>query len=265
MQIQFRKLIAPLFLGFFGLGLGAQTPGTRLTVDVRVDSIRLRGDTTKVAYALSNRSDSQDSLIVFIVDAPARVTFIGRPHPYSMWLIDSLIRATQPAAFWSKLDLLAPSQTTSPLIFESVGLPAVVTNWVGGNWPLPTCCDDDPPGSAEDPLVTRSIQGKTVGVEAWPANRSAEALLARLRALTLSACTAPLNWIVNTPLCDSLVADLDAAENHRASGASSEAQAAVNQFKTRLTGPDPGTFATGVTSPGFWLLMSNADIVRAIF
>lgn len=241
----------------------AQTPGTRLTVDVKVDSISLRGDTTRVSYVLSNRTQSQDSLFIFIVDAPARVSYVSRPQPDTVWMVDSLLRESQPAAFWSKLDLLAPSASTPLLFFDSPGLPGIVTTWVEGHWPISTCCDEDVPDSTQDVLVTRTVQGKTVGVEPWPADRSAQALLLRLRNLTQSICATPLSWITNAALCGTLLNDLDAAEGYRASGDATQAQASLDHYKSLLAGPDPGTFASGVNSAAFWMLRSNADIVKA--
>lgn len=250
------------FLAFVATDLHAQLPGTRLTVAVQVNSIAVRGDTTNVAYVLSNSAGSQDSLFAFIVDAPARVSSIPRPQPDSSWMTDSLIHETVPAAFWSKLDLLAPSSSTAQIFFESVGIPGIVDKWVQGHWPIPTCCDDDPPDVGEDVFVTRTVQGKTAGVEPWPSDRSAQALLARLRTLTQTSCASPLLWISDGALCNQLVADLDAAEAYRALSAFAEARTTMDQFSSRLNGADPGTFAPGVTSPAFWLLKANADIVK---
>lgn len=244
--------------------LHAQVPGTRLNVDVTVSSVVLRGDTTRVSYVLRNRPESQDSLLTFIVDAPARVSYIARPQPDSLWTVDSLVRGNRPAALWEFLNLLAPSASTGPIFFESVGLPDIVSQWAGGDWPLPTCCDDDAPGTGEDAFVTRTVQGRTVGVEQWPGNRSSQALLARLRSLTQESCATPLLWVSDGTLCAQLVTDLDAAESYRATGATAQARSAMDHFKGLLAGPAPGTFATGVTSAAYWLLKSNADIVMIV-
>jgi hypothetical protein len=241
--------------------IGGQAPGTRLSVTVDISSIVMRGDTASVTYALSNAASSQDSMIVFIVDAPARVRSIVHPQPDSIWMADTVIHETTPAAFWAKFDLLGPSATASGLSFESIGLPGIVTHWVQGHFPLPECCDDGQ-APAEDVLVTRSVTGKTVGTDAWPIDRSAQALLARLRGLTQSACTTPLSWITDATLCTQLLNDLDAAETYRATGAYASASASVDHFESLLNGPDPGTFATGVSSSAFWLLKTNAEIVK---
>jgi hypothetical protein len=169
-----------------------QTLGTRITLDVSVTGITFRGDTARVTYVLSNRPESQDSMLVFIVDAPARVSYIPVPQPDTMWMVDSLIHDNEPAALWGKLDLLPPAASTDPIFFESVGLPGVVTTWTQGDFPIPECCDEDLPSSGEDVFVTRTVPGKTVGVQAWPVDRSAQALLARLRSVTQSTCASPL-------------------------------------------------------------------------
>lgn len=113
------RLRTLLLLGLPSAALG-QLPGTRMTVTVTVNQIVMRGDTAQVSYTLSNGSPSQDSLFMFIVDAPARVKTIPRPQPDSEWIVDSLVHSNEPAAFWSDLRLLAPSAVTPALTFESV-------------------------------------------------------------------------------------------------------------------------------------------------
>jgi hypothetical protein len=161
------------------------------------------------------------------------------------------------------LRYLPPSGTTPPLLYESVGLPGVVTEWAIGKWPFKTCCDDDPPSSYENIFVTRSVLGKTVGVEPWPVDRSAQALLARLRALTQNSCSTPLLWISDTNLCTQLLADLDAAESFRASGSASQAQSTLDHYNGLLG--TSGALSPGVTSSAFWLLSANVGIIRAMF
>ena len=231
-----------------------------MTVTVTVNQMVMRADTAQVSYTISNGSQSQDSLFMFIVDAPARVKTILRPQPDSDWMVDSLVHSNEPAAFWLDLSLVAPSAVTPTLTFESVGLPGVVTNWSIGHWPPKNCCDDDPAGSGEDVFVTRAIQSSTAGVQPWPTDRSTQALIARLRTLSQNVCASPLNWITNSTLCSQLVSDLDTAESFRAAGATSQLQSTMDHYKGLL-----GTstaFATGVNSAAFWTLSVNADIIR---
>jgi hypothetical protein len=256
-----RIFLTLIFLALLPPGLLAQVPGTRLTIDASVTSITLRGDTTHVAYVLSSRPESQDSLFAFIVDAPAHVTSITPPN--SLWVVDSLVRGTQPAAFWGILNPLPPGATSPAIAFESVGIPGIMTSWAQGNWPLPTCCDDDPPSSGEDPIVTRSVSVSVVGVEPWPSDRSAQSLLARLRTLTQTSCASPLSWITDAALCSQLVSDIDAAESYRASGQNAQAQSSLDHYSGLISSPDPGVPATGVKNAAYWLLNSNIQVVKS--
>lgn len=254
-----------VFLAAFATAAYAQTPGTRLTVDVNVTSVFLQGDTTSVTYVLYNRPGSQDSLMMFAVDAPAHVSYISRPNPDSLWSADTLLYGAQPAATWGVLGLLAPAATTPSITFKSTGLPGILKTWTQGNWPIPTCCDDDPdPPPSENLLEMHSVTGKTVGIEPWPSNRSSQALLARLRSLTQTSCAPPLNWITDSTLCTQLLTDLDAAETSRAAGANVLAKTSLDHYKASLSGLQPGTFANGVTAQAYWLLRSNADIVKSV-
>jgi len=38
----------------------------------------------------------------------------------------------------------------------------------------------------------------------------------------------------------------------------------MNNYITSLSGKTAGTFASGVTNPGYWLLKPNADIINGI-
>ena len=107
------------------------------------------------------------------------------------------------------------------------------------------------------------INGRTVGVKPWPTDRTPRALLARLRALTQTSCSAPLNWIASPTVCTKLIAYLDQAEANRAAGRIAQAKSAMNNYVASLSGKTAGTFSTGVTNPGYWLLRPNADIIIA--
>ncbi len=200
--------------------------------------------------------------MMFTVDAPGRVTYISRPNPDSLWSADTLLYGVQPAASWGILGLLAPGATTPSVSFESVGLPGILATWAQGKWPIPTCCDDDPPAApSEDPLEMHSVKGKTVGVDPWPSDRSAQSLLARLRALTQQVCSTPLLWITDSTICSGLLLDIDQAESARASGNPTLAKIFLVHYKSMLSA---GSSAGSVTSSGFWLLTPNADLVESI-
>jgi hypothetical protein len=167
-------------------------------------------------------------------------------------------------AGWSfKSSYLAPGATTPQLHFEAVGLPGIRTYWAGGYYPLPDLSDELVTDSTAlaDPFVTNMVNGKTVGVDPWPNDRSAQALLARLRVLTLNTCATPTFWITDNGLCSQLVGDLDEAEGFRASGQVSQARDAIAAFNSRL---DSGSAAGTVKPSALWLLKANANIISAI-
>jgi hypothetical protein len=145
-----------------------------------------------------------------------------------------------------------------------VGLPGILTYWVGGAFTFPSREEDDILPAAS-PLETEMITGQTVGVEPWPADRSAQALIARLRVLTQTACGTPLLWITSSSLCNDLVSDLDQAESFRSNGQLADAGNSLSTFTTAISGPTQGTFAPGVTSAAYWLLKPNADIIVSLF
>lgn len=238
--------------------LHAQATGTHLTVDVTIKSIAVRGDTMGLTYVVLNKATSRDSLLRFAVDAPAGVKSIPLPQPPTSYYVLGTYQG-RPTAEWMFLDFLAPGAASIPVYFESVGLPAVETQWAGG---------DDPPvqesvadSTSEDPLKYHAVVGKTVGVEPWPGDRSAKALIARLKTLTQTSCAAPLTWITSSSLCTNLIGYLNQAETNRAAGNATKAKSSMASYIKSLSGKTAGTFATGVTNPGYWLLKTNADIV----
>jgi hypothetical protein len=252
------KFLIPILMLAGTSVLGSQVPGTQLTVDVTVKSLTVQGDTMTVTYTVFNRATSRDSLFTFTVDAPARVKSITTPTPVTSYDADSIYRG-QPVADWAFLDLLVPGLTSVPLTFRSVGLPAVEKDWAGGNRPV---TEETPADTvSRDPLKYQTVAGNTVGVEPWPVDRTAKALIARLRALTQKTCAAPLTWITSSTLCTKLIGYLDQAETNRAAGRTTQAKSAMNSYISSLSGKTAGTFAAGVTNPGYWVLKPNADIV----
>lgn len=225
-------------------------------MDVTISSIVVRGDTVGVNYVLFNRPQSQDSLATFTVDAPAGVTKIPRPQPITDWWVSSTYQGKD-VAHWASLGTLPPGTTSIPLYFESLGLPGIVTDWVVGNFPIPEGEGDD--STSDDRLDTNSVIGKTVGIEAFPANRTPQALLMRLRNLTLTSCGTPLFWITDSTICSQLVNDVDQAETFRSSGQFALAKASLTHYETLLAA---GSTTGSVTNPGYWLLRPNAEIVR---
>lgn len=238
--------------------LQTATPGKGLAVDVTIKSVSLRGDTVGITYILYNRPQSRDSLSVFAVDAPARVTKIPRPQPKTEWWVSPNYKGRD-IAFWAKLGGLPPATSTIPLYFESIGLPGVVTNWIVGRFPLPEGEGDD--NSTDDELRDNSVTGKTVGVEKLPPDRTPQALLARLRYLTEASCRSPLLWITDAALCGELLRDVKRAESHHSSRQAQAAKATLLHYQASLS---QGTTTQSVSSSAYWLLKANSDIIYGL-
>lgn len=256
-----KSIATALVMTLFPPLLTAQNPGQKVTVSADITSVITRGDTIGINVVVTNLGSSQESLVRYAIDAPGGVVVIHTPDPALDWVTFSDFRS-RPMAFWGILNLLPPGSSTPPLYFESVGLPGILTYWAGGEYQLPSL--DDVPDSTTfpDPLVTSMISGRTVGVEPFPPDRTPQGLLARLRVLTQTTCSAPLFWITNSTLCGQLVSDIDQAETYRSNGQNTLAKVALTHYQGLLV---IGNTAGSVTSSGYWLLKSNAEIISANF
>lgn len=240
----------------------AQNPGQHVQVDVDVVSVNVVGDTTDVAYQVNNSVTSAEPLWTFNVDSPGGVMGVTASPAPAHWLTGTIFRG-RPMAGWMFFDDFGPGSTTPTLRFEAVGLPGIVSYWAGGYFPLPDALEELVTDSTvlPDPFVNRMITGQTIGVEPWPANRSAQVLLARLRILTQSSCSASLTWITDATLCSQLIIDLDQAEVYRANGQVAQARETLLSYQAAVSS---GGSAGTVKNPAYWLLKSNAEIVGAI-
>jgi hypothetical protein len=241
--------------------LQTATPGKGLAVEVTVNSVALRGDTVGITYSLYNRPQSRDSLSVFAVDAPAGVTNIPRPQPKTEWWVSPTYKGRD-IAFWAKLGTLPPATTSIPLYFESVGLPAVVTDWVVGDFPLPEGEGDDT--TTDDELRDNAVIGKTIGVERFPPDPTPRSLLTRLRSLTQASCASPLLWITDSEICSQLLKAVDRAAANHSGGRTAQAKRELDHYRSLLSSPRQGVPADRVSSAAYWLLRSNAAIIENI-
>jgi hypothetical protein len=239
----------------------AQNPGQHVSVDIAVTSLSVTGDTTRVSYSVSNLGSSSEPLWQYYVDAPGGVLRMATAPAPARWLTDTDFGG-RPMAGWMFLDNIVPGAATPILQFDAVGLPGIVTFWAGGYYELPEGDDALVTDSTvlPDLFTTNKISGQTVGVDRWPTDRSAQALLSRLRVLTQSSCAAPTHWITDSSLCTQLLADLDQAESARANGQAAEARSVLAQYDDLLLG---GNTSGVVKSMAYRLLKSNSDIVSA--
>lgn len=241
----------------------AQNLGQNARIDVGVASVSTTADTTGISYLLTNLPTSTEPLWVYYVDAPAGVLRMTASTGSLRWRTGTNFGDRARAGWMFLHDYLPPGSTTPEVHFESIGLPGILTYWAGGHFPLPEGGDALVNESTvlPDPFVTQMINGQTIGVEPWPADRSAQAMVLRLRTLTQSSCSAPTQWITDSSLCAQLLADLDQVETYRLSGQSSQARDVLVHYQGLVsTGNTAGT----VKSAAYWLLKSNADIVGAI-
>ncbi len=236
----------------------ARRPGQNIAVDIHVISVAERADTVRIGYQLKNLVSSAESLVTFHVDAPGSILRIPRPGSGREWVSMSAYRG-RPMASWISGSTIPPGGISPELYFESVGVPGIVTYWAQGNHEPPS---EEEAGSTAsgNPLTDEMISGKTVGVDSWPRDRSYSSLIARLRALTVSTCNAPLLWITNASLCNELLADIRDADNN-GSKQPTQAKRALDNYMSVLGGVDAP--APGVTNAAYWLLRSNAEIIRA--
>ncbi len=249
-----------IFLAVLGAKAGSQAPGKGVTVSIEIKSVTVSGDTVAVTEQVTNSASSRDSLLTYMVDSPSGVTAIQRPTTGGIWVAQRAYRG-RPMAYWISGSTIVPGGNTPDLYFTSIGIPGIVTYWAQGEHEPAEVRDAPDSTVTYDPMNDEMVSGSTVGVSPWPVDRSASGLLTRLRGLTQTGCSSPLLWVNNSSLCNQLLAALDQAESYRANGQTAEARGSLDTFMALLSGPN-GTFASGVSSSGYWLLVPNATIVK---
>lgn len=265
-------VIALLLSSAVARGQGA--PGTNLTVAVSVQRIQMRGDTAFVQYVVRNSPTSAEELWNFTVDAPSRPLRVVRPQARERWTTGVSAQGLQ-VARWAVLGThVAAGARTPSLEYSALGLPAMAAYWAGGYFPVPDYepVDEDalPALSPQQGLAANAVPGQTVGVVPFPTDLSPGNLLARLRALSDSACS--LGWIQGRGTCRELGAHLDQASRELQRGRREEARAHLREFVRDVrerSGRGPGEAERGdderedrgaaVNSSAYWLLTVNAE------
>jgi hypothetical protein len=247
------KILALIALPASASGQGV--PGTNVVVDVNVGPLSREGDTTTVRYIVRNRPQSLESLFTFTVDAPAPPIAIETPLPAEDWATFTDYRGRS-VADWTVLgDRMAPGDSSPVLQYRAIGLPTIVSYWARGYQPPPPLTEADtlPVVQPTDPLTSNSVPGSTVGVEPYPADLSAVALLSRLRGLLDESCS--LAW-ASGPTCSSLDARLAQAAG-LLPGDVAGTIAAVEQFLSEVetARETPAT----VNDATYWLVRVNGE------
>jgi len=180
--------------------------GSGFSVGVRPSIVAVGGDTVTMSYIVTVLPAAQDSLALFMVDAPG-VMRVSMPGAKPEWMVRTRWRQ-RPVAEWAKLSrLIVAGDSTPALTFTARGLLGVVQYWAQIDPPPDSLITDIPPDSsvASDTVVTIiGSTGFTVGVTALPSDLSSSVLVARLAALVDRACG--LGWIDNQGICRSLQA-----------------------------------------------------------
>jgi hypothetical protein len=238
-------------------------PGTHLTVSIRVGPVTMNGDTTHVQYVVTNSIQSQDSLFMFTVSAPAPVLNITEPGNRTQWSAGTVWGSRSVATWGALQSLVVPGDSTPPLQFSARGLPGIDTAWYGGNYPLQSTNEDNPDTTKYvnvpnvDPLAANNVQTKTVGVDLIAVGTTDSSLIIRLGSLRAQACS--LNWVTDATVCSSLQTKLDKATKDLHLGHNASAKTDLQGFNSLLTANHgPGT-SNKVGDSAYWLLKVNAD------
>jgi hypothetical protein len=225
-----------------------------------VDSAYYRGDTLYVTHTVSNSASSPQRMWGFVLETPAPVAAQSRPTS-GHWFLNLDDFDGRRSAQWMALgDAKTPAGGhTPPLSVGAVGLPDVVTYWVVAYTP-PKQTEDPDREPEENPMLQRSISGKTVGIGPVPSAADAGSLVVRLRSLLRGAC-GELAWISEPGVCRSLAVKLAHAQRALASGAPAVARADLAAFTNELSaqhGPQPGKH---VSDEAFALLAPNVSFL----
>jgi hypothetical protein len=224
-------------------------PGTHLKVDINVASISHGGDSVRITYVVRNLPVSEERFLALTIEAPVRATNLSLPQPRRSWVVASNY-GERNVASWAALDdsMVTPGRSSQPLAFTAHGLPGIVDAHVEGQHEIPHIEElaDDDPRLTGDALEVGTVPMRTVGVVAPLANPTRAALIARLVGLAQQTCT--LRWTTDAHICSALGAHLR-APLPRMSGVLEMVEAARERPR-------------GMNDNAYWLLRSNAEIVR---
>lgn len=226
--------------------------GDRLTVAVSAESASVRGDTSRVWYALRNEQTSEQAAHHFALRIDLDQYRMGGP---ARWYESPGLVQDSAAALWSALSSQADVQPGNELVgvwVEGVGLPGITAFRIQGYYATPPY--DDSVGwryQKAPSFWANSVAGFTVGIEPLPGVRDVRSLLQRVRGLTERACR-ELGWIANPITCARLLEVF-------ARGPREDARASVHSFISQL---DAGRKAGTVNSSAYWLLKTNIEYIR---
>jgi hypothetical protein len=210
-----RRLLSHLTLLALGVAVSAHAQQVVPTFHVvlRPSIVMRPNNVVQVAYRLQFFSKAGDSLSSLAVLSPIPVRKVTAVSVPSENMLVGTHKAELDAASWAWLAAMPLNgQTVTPLSYEAVGLPGIVTYRAMRHVPVrearPGELDDDPQPIGFETPDRDKVVGKTIGVVAFPADRSRAGMLAWLRGQVGQACT--LGWI-EPKVCQSLLAKLSGA------------------------------------------------------
>jgi hypothetical protein len=236
---------------------------TNLSVDVHVSRVSVRADTIRVEYRVRNAADSREDLWEFTVEAPSGVIRIDHPRPHANWDASTTYKTLSVASWASLRTHVSPGAMTPPLVFEALGLPGLVRYWAMGWFPVPEYDPEEvlpPPMSPREAIAESNIEGRTVGIDSFPADRTPRALLGRLHGLLDTTC-GELGWIQSAPLCHRLRTKLEQADQSVVRSKTNSARAQLHDFLKELASHGDESGVRPITDAAFWLLKVNAEYV----
>lgn len=238
--------------------LGQGPPGTNIVLHVRVTSISIDRDVTRISYILKNDARSRERLFHFMVDVPgaySEIRRISRPEPQGSWTTGQKF-GERSVVSWGVLgNQMTAGQESPELTFEAVGLPTIVTSWAAGYVPPST----EIPSDTLPLSAVRMVPDSTIGVEYDAVFKSPEFLLIRLRRLVTQACGKSLAWITSATVCGGLDEKLGSASERLKQAESPAARSAIRDFLIRLE-TEHGA-GRPVNDTAYWLLKGNAGFI----
>ena len=232
-----------------------------LGVRVHVRGAAIAGDTVTLAYAVENVRAGGEDFSALLVATPAPVVRMPKPSRFD-WVTHPRYRKRD-IAVWVLVEdeMLHPGQISPDLPMVGRGIPGLVRYWAVPDLEAhpPRYRDED---DSEDSYFVYSDTGTTVGIVPVPTGATPASLATRLRALAERAC-APLGWIGNPGVCQSLDVKLAHVQSALASGETTVARNVLRAFVDELEaqhGPQPGK---AVSDEAHALLALNAAFLLA--
>jgi hypothetical protein len=195
-----------------GAAFAQASPQRKPTFSISVEptAIAIRGDSVRIVLDVRNRPTSERDLFVFTVDAPSPAVTVEQLGPPHFWDVDMAKEYGISVATWGFIEpQITPGHASPPIAFSAVGLPGIVRYWAEP-WVAPDTVDDGDvhvAAASPGPWNAAADSGVTLGIVPFPANRSRDALLERMKGLMEDACDR--HWIDNGGVCTSLRVKLE--------------------------------------------------------